>query len=170
MKSLVVYYSLDGNTRFIANVIADEIKADVLELTPKKDIPKKGFMKFLVGGKQVFLRKSPELINFDKDPNDYTHIFIGTPVWGFRHAPALETFFTKVDLEGKGIALFCCHGGGKGKTLDQMRDILKGNDIIGQIDFKEPLRQDKEDNEIRARSWSKEIIREEKIKQNGQAG
>lgn len=45
MKKLVVFYSFEGNTKFLAEAIANEIKADILELKPKKEIKTKGFFK-----------------------------------------------------------------------------------------------------------------------------
>jgi len=38
MKTLVVYYSLEGNTKFIAETISKTVGADLLELKPIKDI------------------------------------------------------------------------------------------------------------------------------------
>ena len=39
MKTLVVYYSLGGNTRKIAMQIAKSLRADVLEISTVKDYP-----------------------------------------------------------------------------------------------------------------------------------
>jgi len=158
MKALIVYYSLDGNTRFIAQSIANEINAELLELKPKKKINPKGFMKYFWGGRQVTMREKPELLPLDKNPQDYDMIFVGTPVWAWRHTPAVETFFSTVGLKGKRIALFCCHGGGKGKTIEKMQQRLTGNEILGSIDFKEPLSSDKDANAAKARAWAKELI------------
>ena len=36
MKNLVIFYSLEGNTKLIASTIARAINADVLELKTKK--------------------------------------------------------------------------------------------------------------------------------------
>ena len=36
MKNLVIFYSLEGNTRLMAETIAKEVNADILELIPKK--------------------------------------------------------------------------------------------------------------------------------------
>ena len=44
-KKLVVYYSYEGNTRFIAAAIKEAIDADFIELQPKKESTLKGFMK-----------------------------------------------------------------------------------------------------------------------------
>ncbi|MBW2046297.1 MAG: flavodoxin [Deltaproteobacteria bacterium] len=160
MRSLVVYYSLEGNTKFISEVIAKACGADILELKLRDEAKPTGFKKYLWGGRQVFKREKPQLIPFDKNPQDYDIIFIGTPVWAWRHAPAVETFFSDTDLRDKKIALFCCHGGGKGKTLDKMKGRLQGNEIIGQIDFKEPLRYGKDASSERATTWVSEIMKE----------
>lgn len=157
MKKLVIFYSLDGNTAFIAKVIAETIGADVLELKPKNPIKSKGIMKIFWGGKQVMMKEKPELHAFDKKPEEYDLLLIGTPVWAFSFAPALATFFSTVKFKGKKIALFCCSGGGKGKTLEKMKSNLQGNEIIGEIDFIEPLRREKEASAEKARLWANEI-------------
>ena len=115
-------------------------------------------MKYFWGGRQVVSKIKPELLPFDKQPQDYDLLFIGTPVWAWRYAPPLATFFSSISLKGKKIALFCCHGGGKGKTLDKMKDQLLDNEIIGEIDFFEPLTQNKEGNVKRAKKWAQQII------------
>lgn len=157
LKKLVVYYSFEGNTRFIAESIAQETGADILELKPKKDLESKGFMKYVWGGRQVVLKEKPELIEFDKNPEDYDMIFIGTPVWAFTYTPALNTFFDMVKLNCKKIALFCCNAGGKGKTFTNMRLALKNNDIIGEIEFLEPLKKSKEESKKKAIEWAKKL-------------
>ncbi len=157
MKILVVYYSLDGNTKFIARSIADAVGADILELQPKKDLNPKSFMKYFLGGRQVFTKDRPELRDFDKNVQDYDCLFIGTPVWAWTYAPALATFFDSVDLKDKTIALFCCSGGGKGDTFKKMRARLEGNRFIGEIDFIEPLRQNRARSAEVVSEWARRI-------------
>jgi hypothetical protein len=115
-------------------------------------------MKYVRGGKQVLMGEKPELLPLGKDPHDYDIIFIGTPVWAFRHTPAVESFLCKAHLKNKKIALFCCHGGGRGMTLEKMKRGLAGNDIIGEIDFNEPLSRNKDAHAERARAWAQDII------------
>ena len=157
MKKLVIFYSLEGSTQFIAESIADEIGADILELKPKKDLKAKGFMKYFWGGQQVVMQKIPELEPFDKNPQDYDVLFVGTPVWSFSYTPTLRSFFSQISLSNKKVAVFCCHKGLKAKTLDKMKSALKGNEIIGEADFVDPI-DSREANVTKARCWAKNTI------------
>jgi len=157
-KALVIYYSFEGNTRLIAESVAEVIGADLLDLKPKQDVKAKGFMKYFWGGRQVFRGQAPELHPFEKDLNDYDILFIGTPVWAFSFAPALKTFFKTVAFSNKKVAVFCCHGGGKMKTLEKIKAALSGNRIIGENDFNEPLKNHPDDNIIKARSWARSVV------------
>ena len=55
MKTLIVYYSMSGNTAYAAERIAERIGADTLRLVPTKEYRNKGLKKFLQGGKSVLL-------------------------------------------------------------------------------------------------------------------
>ena len=65
MKSLVIYYSLEGNTKLIADTIKNELNSDVLELRTKKQYPNKGFKKYLCGGKSVKMCIRDSLITYN---------------------------------------------------------------------------------------------------------
>ena len=162
MKALVVYYSFEGNTRFIAEAIAQEIQADILELKVKNDIKTKGFMKFFWGGKQVLQKQTPELLPLAKDPSEYKLILVGTPVWAFTFAPALRTFFKDIKLKDKKIALFCIHEGSPSKTFEDMKKELEGNDIISENDFADVLKNPQQ-NSLDAKLWAGKIA--ERFKQ-----
>jgi len=157
MKKLVIYYSFEGNTRFIAENIAKATGADIAELKPVSDIKNTKFTKYLWGGRQVVTGKKPEIEEMAVDFGQYDLIFIGTPVWAFSFAPALNTFLSKHNISGKKIALFCCDGGSKGKTFENMRERLKGNNIIGEKEFIEPIKN-VEEKAGTAREWAKIMI------------
>lgn len=157
MKKLVVFYSLEGSTRFIAETIARTIGADTLELKQKKDLTTKGFKKYFLGGMQVILKKEPELHALDKDPAAYDVLYFGTPVWAGNFVPALRTFFKTQPLKGKKVALFCCCDGGKGKSLREMRRFLAGNDVIGEKEFLR-VSKNRSSSETSAEEWAKETL------------
>jgi len=153
MKSIVVYYSLEGNTKLIADAITEEIDCDVMQLTPKNDVSKKGFMKYVWGGKQVVLNEKPELEPFDKNIDSYDLIIMGSPVWAGSFAPAFSTFFSQVSLKNKNIVLFSCYAGTEGKIFDSFKEKLESNIILGQVGFKDPLKNNTEENIVKAKHW-----------------
>ncbi|KNY30312.1 flavodoxin family protein [Pseudobacteroides cellulosolvens] len=155
-KSLVVYFSQSGNSKFIAETIAQEIKADTLEIKTRKSLPKATFFKLFIGGMQVIFKSKPELLPFDKNPTDYDLIIIGTPVWASSYASPLNTFFSKVQINGKKIALYCCCGGSQGKTFENMKNVLKGNQFLGELELKSPLNS-KEESIRKTREWARTI-------------
>lgn len=155
MKILVVYYSFEGNTRLIAKAIADELSADVMELRTTDEPRSKGFSKFFWGGRQVAMKIRPALLPMEKDPKDYDCLFIGTPVWAFSPVPAMLSFLEQVKFSGKKTALFCCSGGGMGKTFQKMRDLMPGNAVVSEMQFVEPRRKEQASVE-KARKWAKE--------------
>jgi flavodoxin len=158
MRKLIVYYSLEGNTRLIAGEIAEEIGADILELKPKKDIQSKGFMRYFWGGKQVMQKEKPELLPLDIKIQDYDLLMLGTPVWAGNYAPVYNTLFESENIKNKKIALFCCHGGGKGKVFNSFKTALEGNEIIGELDLKDPLKNDRNASAANARQWARSIV------------
>lgn len=158
MKILVVYYSLTGNTKLIAQAIASELRADILEIKTEEDlIKKKRFFKYFWGGKKVVMRECPKINKINKPSNDYDLIFLGTPVWAFSFTPPIRTFLKENKISGKKIVLFCCHGGRKSKVFDNLRKELAGNKFLGEKDFLEP-KNEVEKNIKEAQNWAKEIV------------
>ena len=153
MKTLVIYYSFEGNCQMVAEEIQALTGADVLRLKPVNDLKSTGFSRFIWGGRQVVMGEEPELEPFDVKFEDYDLIILGTPVWAWNYCPALKSFFSKNQIVRKKVALFCCHGGGKAKTLTKMRERLEGNEILGEIDFLDPFKKKAKDVTDRWSNW-----------------
>lgn len=147
MKNLVVYYSLDGHTRLIAEAIVGETGADIYELkTIKPSTGKSGFAKFFLGGMRAIRKQKPALLNPLPDVNDYELVFIGTPVWGSRNAPAINTFISKSGLTNKELILFASStGGDASKCFDQLISHLPDSKILGVLGFKESALENMDD-------------------------
>ncbi len=158
MKVLVAYYSFEGNTKFIAEAIAKELKADILEIKPVKEIKTKGFFKYPIGGAQVVFGIKPKLKPFEKNPEDYDVLFLGTPAWSLSYSPAMRSFLSQVKLVNKKVGLFCCRITQKGKTFRIMKKKLVGNEIIGEIDFSQPLKKAKDEDAKTVKKWAKELV------------
>lgn len=158
MKTVVVFYSLGGYTKYISEILAGELNADLLELKTITDYPPSGFKKYIWGGKTVILKRKPDLINDKIDLSTYENILIGTPVWASNYAAPLGTFFKQYPIAGKNVAVFACHvGGGADKCFRKLRTQLKNNHIISQTDFVNPLMKNKEKSTKKAVSWARSL-------------
>ncbi|MEA4895539.1 MAG: flavodoxin [Oscillospiraceae bacterium] len=155
MKTLVVFYSLDGNTEFTAGAVAAKLGADILKLETAKPFPNKGFAKFFKGGMCAVFKTAPKLKNRNIDLGPYDNIVLGTPVWASTYAPPINTLMKEHKFTGKKVALLLCSGGPDvEKCLVNLRKLLDGNEIVGDIDFVEPLKKGKEDAEKKADAWA----------------
>jgi flavodoxin len=145
MKTLVVFYSYDGNSALVAEELKNALGegCETLELKTEDGAKRSGFAKYLWGGRMVLTRKNPKLKPHNAAPDGYDLIIFGAPVWAGAPAPALQSFIGETKPKGKRIALFLCHAGGPGKALDKLRALLPGNVIAGSIDFVNPGKQDR---------------------------
>lgn len=126
-KTLVVFYSRTGNTKKVGKEIAGYLKADVCEIESSK-YP--GFFGFLRAGLQAVFKKKP-LIKFDKNPDDYGLIILGTPNWGSKMASPVRSFIDGKRFDNAGY--FCVQGGSGGeKVLDEIEKLC-GNAIAKMI-------------------------------------
>lgn len=126
MKTAIVYYSMSGNTAYVAEKLASALNADLIPLVPRKAYPDSGFRKFFWGGKSALMGDKPALEPYTFDGNAYDLIAFGSPVWAGTFAPPLRTFIeeSRVALQGKRISAFFCCSGGPGKVLEKFRVFL----------------------------------------------
>jgi flavodoxin len=140
MKTAVVYYTLDGNCALVAQEIKTRMDADLIRLRTEDEKKRSRIGKFFWGGGMVFLNKKPPLKPYSFDASAYDLIIIGAPVWASSPAPPVKTFLSETGIKNKKVAVFVCHAGGKGDSLDKFKALLEGNEIAGAADFKEPYK------------------------------
>lgn len=139
MKTLIVYYSLEGNTKWAAEKLAAKLGADTLRLAPKAAYPDKGFKKFLFGGKSAVMKETPELEPYEVDMTKYEQVILATPVWAGTLAPPLRTFIRREDLRGKKLALAASSmGGSPGKTFEHLKALLGVTGDVPVLSLKDP--------------------------------
>jgi flavodoxin len=157
MKTLIVYYSFEGNCRFIAEQLKAALNADILALETADDKKRKGLAKYIWGGRQVFSHTEPELKPFSVDIDAYDLFILGCPVWAGSPAPALGSFITRTPIRDKRVALFVCHGGRKGEAVETLTKRLPGNTFIGEMDFRNPLQGDTKAVTNTVAEWAKTL-------------
>ena len=159
-KILIVYYSLTGNTKFIAEALRDSIEADILELKPIKELNAESSSRFIWGGYQSTMKKKPKLMSFDTNPLEYDLLVLGSPVWAWNISPPMRSFLSKFNLTGKKVALWMCHAGDGIKATNRFKETLKDANIIENISFQDPLKKDPDEKKEKAIAWIKEVVKE----------
>lgn len=84
MKSLVVYYSRTGKTKFVAETAAAELGSDIEEIVDLKN--REGKLGWMSATQDASRGKETEIAPTKKVPNDYDLLIIGTPVWAYFNA------------------------------------------------------------------------------------
>lgn len=153
MKNLIVYYSYEGNTEQLVKGIQEVIDADVLRLVPEKEKISKGLFRFVWGGVQVYMTKTPKLQEYSIDLSKYDNIIIGSPCWFGTYAPPVNTFLNENKIKGKNIYLFVCNGGNMRNTWRNYETALKGNNIISKLDLVYPIKNGIEQAKNKVNDW-----------------
>lgn len=118
MRSVVVYYSFEGNVRMLAQQIARTSGAELVELSDLEEPKTKGFMKFVQGGGKAMLGRNTRLGVYDVQAVQAAEVvFIGTPVWAFTCSPAVRTFLAEMSLQGKNWLSSAPAAAAKGKPF-----------------------------------------------------
>lgn len=148
MKSLIVYYSMGGNTQYAAETIAASTGADLLRIEPTKQYPDSGFRKFFWGGKSAVMAETPELKPYVFHADDYDRIVFGFPVWAGNITPPIRTFIRENKLDGKRIAAFACESGaGAEKAFGKLKAALGIEKLEAELILIDPKDKPSAENE-----------------------
>ena len=158
MKTAVVFYSYDGNSKFAARQIGSLLKADVVQAEPVNEKRRPKFAMFFHGGGQVIFNRKPALKPYSFDAETCDLIILGTPVWADSPSPAIKSFLSQAKLSGKKLALFVCHAGGPGNAMNKLKAELKNNTIVSEIALNNPAK-DAEKAKEQIEEWVKTLTR-----------
>lgn len=158
MKSIVVYYSYGGNTRHVAEKVASAIGADLAEIETVK--PYTGSYNHVVdqGQKEVNSGFQPKIKQLKADLSMYDTVILGTPVWWYTFAPAMNSFLHREDLSKKSVYPFATNGGWIGHTFKDFENACKGAKVHAGLNVRfnenEQLTSDAE-----IQKWAKQIVK-----------
>lgn len=154
MNTLIVYYSLEGNTAYAVKEIAALLGADTLCLEPVKAYPTGKVRKFIWGGKSAMMAETPELQPYTFDAAAYDRIIFAFPVWASNVAPPLRTFIRDNGLKGKQIAAVACQtASGADKAFAKLKDLLGVEAFAGELTLLDPKTKPDPENEKRIRAF-----------------
>ena len=154
MKTIVVYYSLEGNTAYAAEKIAAALGADTLRLQPKKAYPSSGFQKFFWGGKSAVMAEKPALEPYAFRAEDYDCVILGFPVWAGNVTPPIRTFVSENNLRACEVAAFACESGaGAEKAFAKLVECAGIDRLRETLILIDPKTKPSEENERRIEAF-----------------
>lgn len=133
-KVLVIYYSMSGNTKAIAQKIQSKTGADLYEIKTTKELPSSPQLHLAIKN-QLKTQKYPEIDTNFPNMDSYDIIFVGSPVWWYTVSTPVLSFLKQVDFKGKKIVPFSTQGSNPGTFLKDFIAHAKNAEILQDEKF-----------------------------------
>ena len=122
-NTLILYFSMSGNTETVANYIHDQIGGDIIKLETEQTYPEDYDELVNYARDEQRENARPALATVIENINQYDTIFLGYPNWWGDMPMPIYTFLDQYDLSNKTIAPFITHGGsGLSGTPDNIQE------------------------------------------------
>lgn len=160
MKTAIVYYSMSGNVKSVAEKLSAILNADMIEIKPVKAFPDKGFGKFFWGGKSAVMGETPDLEPYSFNADEYETVIIGSPIWASSFAPPVRTFLCDnrdVLRQKKLAAFFCQSGNGADKAEKKMCALLGVDSLSASLVLIDPLTKTDFEYEAKIKAFAENI-------------
>lgn len=132
--TLVAYFSCTGNTKSLAEKIADITGADLYEIVPEDPYTSED-----LNYNDDNCRANQEMNNDNARPaiagsieniDDYDTIILGYPIWWGTMPRIINTFIDTYDLSGKTIIPFCTSGSsGISASVSSIRELCPDSEV-----------------------------------------
>ena len=134
-KTLVAYFSAEGNTKVLAKTISDVVKGDIFEIAPTEK-----YTSADLNWQNKSSRSSIEMQDKASRPtiadkvenmDQYDTVFVGFPIWWYIAPTIINTFLESYDFAGKTIVPFATSGGsGFGNTVKELQPSAPNTEIV----------------------------------------
>jgi flavodoxin len=104
-KVLVVYFSMQGHTRTVAEEIARQTGATIAEIRTEENYARADIEE--VVKKQNATGYLPRIASKIPDISGYDLVFVGSPVWWYTLSPPVRAWLAATDFRGKKVVPFC---------------------------------------------------------------
>lgn len=157
-KTLVVYYSATGNTKAVAEMIAEETNGDLFEIEPK-DSYSEDDLDWTDSNSRVAREyenedeRHVELVSSTVNHwEDYDTVFLGYPIWWGIAAWPVNTFIENNDFTDKTVVPFCTSAS---SGLGQSGELLAKE--AGDGDWQEGQRFSSSTSNSEVQEWLNEL-------------
>lgn len=140
-KNLIVYFSRTGdnyevgniekgNTHIVADIIAENVDADMFEIKPLTAYPEDYTECTKVAKREKESNARPQFTGLIENFADYDTIYLGTPVWWSDLPMVVYTFLEHYDLNGKKLIPFCTSANNNFILKENLEKAAKGATVL----------------------------------------
>jgi flavodoxin len=152
VKTLVVYYTRTGNSKFAAETVAAELGADIEEVVDLKK--RQGRLAFLANGRDAGQGKETEIAPTKRIPADYDLVVVGQPIWNKSPTPAIRTYLNRTDLSGKKVGIFFSDSGfGLGEAVEKTKALMPNSIFVGELALPAKVFNNKDETKKQVAEW-----------------
>ena len=158
-KELVVYFSVYGTAKIVAEEIAKQTGAVIeeIEAAVPYDSNRDHYNALARLAKKEHDEDQRPAIKNEINVDAYDTIYIGYPMWWYTFPMIIYTFFDKYDLSGKTIIPFNTHmGSGDGGTYATIRKLAPNATVL--IGLPVEMKQAERGDARRIEKWLKDIV------------
>jgi len=124
MKTLILFYSRTRKTALVAKILAQEVNANIMEITDLNE--RSGPLNYLKATVDAFRENKTLIKPATVDLMDYDLIYVGSPTWASKPAPAIISIIDQCNFQGMDVILFATMGSSGGqKVIERMREKIE---------------------------------------------
>ncbi|MBQ8955193.1 MAG: NAD(P)H-dependent oxidoreductase [Clostridia bacterium] len=133
-RKLVLFFSVYGTARRIAEEIARQARADLMEIEPTVpyDSNKKHYDALARAAKREMDENQRPSIKNHLPVSEYDVIFLGYPIWWYSLPMIIRTLFDQYDFSEKTILPFNTHMGSRDSSTWQIIQALAPKALMGE--------------------------------------
>jgi flavodoxin len=105
MRILIIYYSLNGKTKKIADILASKFNADIERIRDRR--PRRGIIGNLRNLYQTLFSKRGKIHYVTADPDQYELTILGAPIWMMKLAAPMRSYIFREGQRFNKVAFFC---------------------------------------------------------------
>ncbi|MDV7718925.1 hypothetical protein GA840_03550 [Pediococcus ethanolidurans] len=127
-RSLIIYFSVSGNTKKAAEKLQQKVGADIFQLQPAVPYPTSYDGLVSAGQNEKDHQIHPKLGNPLPNLSKYSKIYVGYPTWWSQPPMIIHSLFEQVDFTGKEIVAFSTSASTPlADTIDVIEKLAKKN-------------------------------------------
>ena len=153
MKTLIAYYSQSGQTKRMAEMIAEKTGADLYEIVPDRSYNDDMWKAWDEAQAERKDNNYPALKGELPDISGYDTILIGTGIWGYTMANPVTTFVRTLDFTGKKVSAFWTFYDHDEKADTDMKNNTRGSEYISGLPLPRSLTSNRQKTSDAMDQW-----------------